>query len=202
MKNPYEVLGVDKNATEDEIKKAYRDLARKYHPDNYVDNPLSELAAEKMKEINEAYDKIIEMRKSPKGQKSGSYTYNQNTTSNYPDIRRMISAGRFEDAQQLLDGVPIASRDAEWYYLNGIVAKNRGWFDQAYSSFSRAVQMDPSNMEYRQAFNSMNHSRAGYNPYGNGSYRSNDCDACNICSNLICLDCCCECMGGDLIPCC
>ena len=55
MKNPYEILGVSKNATDEEIKKAYRELARKYHPDNYQNNPLADLAEEKMKEINEAY---------------------------------------------------------------------------------------------------------------------------------------------------
>ena len=58
MRDPYEVLGVSKNASDDEIKNAYRALARKYHPDNYADNPLSDLASEKMKEINAAYDRI------------------------------------------------------------------------------------------------------------------------------------------------
>ncbi|NMA36967.1 MAG: J domain-containing protein, partial [Papillibacter sp.] len=62
MRDPYEVLGVSRNASEDEIKKAYRELARKYHPDNYKDNPLSDLAQEKMKEINEAYDAITKGR--------------------------------------------------------------------------------------------------------------------------------------------
>ena len=64
MNDPYAVLGVSKNATDDEIKDAYRKLARKYHPDNYTDNPLSDLAGEKMKEINEAYDTIINLRRS------------------------------------------------------------------------------------------------------------------------------------------
>ena len=58
MKDPYEVLGVSPGASEEEIKKAYRDLARKYHPDNYQNNPLADLAQEKMKDINEAYDAL------------------------------------------------------------------------------------------------------------------------------------------------
>ena len=58
MKDPYEVLGVPHGASQEQIKKAYRDLARKYHPDNYTDNPLADLAQEKMKEINEAYDTL------------------------------------------------------------------------------------------------------------------------------------------------
>ena len=62
MTNPYSVLGVSPSATDDEIKKAYRELARKYHPDNYHDNPLADLASEKMKEINEAYDEITRQR--------------------------------------------------------------------------------------------------------------------------------------------
>ena len=58
MNDPYSVLGVARSATDAEIKKAYRELARKYHPDNYADNPLADLAQEKMKQINEAYDQI------------------------------------------------------------------------------------------------------------------------------------------------
>ena len=64
MTDPYKVLGVSPGASDDEIKDAYRRLARKYHPDNYVNNPLSDLATEKMKEINEAYDEIQRQRKS------------------------------------------------------------------------------------------------------------------------------------------
>ena len=65
MRDPYQVLGVPSTATDEEVKKAYRDLARKYHPDNYHDNPLADLAQERMKEINEAYEAVQSQRKRP-----------------------------------------------------------------------------------------------------------------------------------------
>ena len=67
MNNPYEVLGVSETATDEEVKAAYRNLAKKYHPDNYTDSPLADVAEQKMKEINEAYDMINQMRQKGKG---------------------------------------------------------------------------------------------------------------------------------------
>ncbi len=197
MKDPYIILGVDRNATEDEVKKAYRELARKYHPDNYADNPLSDLAEEKMQEINEAYDKIIDDIRN-KGKKHTSY----NTSGEFTDIRNMISNGRLEEAQELLDGVPIASRSAEWYFLNGSVQYRRGWFDGAYSSFSTACRLDPNNPEYREALNRMQRNNTrNANPYATPANMGGCCTA-DPCTTLCCMDCCCEMMGGDLIPCC
>ncbi len=205
MKDPYSVLGVGKNATDDEIKAAYRELARKYHPDNYTDNPLSDLASEKMQEINNAYDEIMAERKGGKktGGRSGAYgggTYsNSSSSSEYADIRRFINQGRFDDAQSLLDGVPVEARSAEWYFLNGTVLYRRGWFDDAYTSFATACRMDPSNAEYRAAYAQAQRNRGGFSSY---NHRDGECSACDICQGLICADCCCECMGGDLIRCC
>ncbi|MBR6501810.1 MAG: J domain-containing protein [Clostridia bacterium] len=205
MRDPYEVLGVSKNATDDQIKDAYRELARKYHPDNYIDNPLSDLASEKMKEINEAYDAIVNERRNGSSKKSsGNYNnqYNQYGGTNFPEVRNLINQGRLEQAQEILDGVPPQSRDAEWYFLNGTVLYRRGWFDQAYTSFATAVRMNPNNFEYRNAMNAaQRQSGQQYNPYR--SYGSaGGCNGCDVCQGLICADCCCECMGGDLISCC
>ncbi len=199
MRDPYEVLGVGKNATDEEIKNAYRNLARKYHPDNYADNPLADLAGEKMKEINDAYDAIMNTRKA--GKKSGT-NYN-NPNSKFSDVRSLIMQGRLDDAQVLLDGVPLNARDAEWHFLNGSVLYKRGWFNDAYSNFATAVRMEPDNAEYRQALNNIQRQGAGGygNPYRTGS-NMGGCSSCDVCSSLICADCCCECMGGDLIPCC
>ena len=84
--NPYEVLGVSPNASNDEVKRAYRELSRKYHPDSYVNNPLADLAEEKFKEVQEAYDQIMKQRESGGGySNAGSQSQSQysNTSYNY-----------------------------------------------------------------------------------------------------------------------
>ena len=203
MNDPYKVLGIQPNATDDEVKAAYREMARKYHPDNYANNPLSELAQEKMQEINEAYDTIIRMRKQGgTGGAGAAYGGYAGGNSRFRDIRTMIQTGRILDAEMLLDGVPSDSRDAEWYFLKGSVLYKKGWLEDAYNHFTTANRMDPTNGEYRAAVNQMNAQRQ------NGGYRTvsqqhaGGCTGCDVCSGLICADCCCECFGGDLIPCC
>ena len=183
MNDPYKVLGVSSTATDEEIKTAYRNLAKKYHPDNYADSPLSDLASEKMKEINEAYDEILKIRKNGTsynhtantGAAGGYGAYRTNTTNSgygsysgyntganqnnysgvsaYPDVRSMMQNGRYADAEQILNGVPSTARNAEWFYLKGMVLYRRGWLDEAFSNVQTACQMDPGNGEYRMAFN-------------------------------------------------
>ena len=197
MKNPYEVLGISPNATDEQVKTAYKELAKKFHPDNYADNPLSDLAEEKMKEINEAYDAIISERRN-KGRANQGYSggFNSNGGSGeFADIRNLIMQNRLEEAQELLDGVDISRRNAEWYFLSGNVLYRRGWYDDAYSAFSNACNLDPSNMEYRQAFNRMAQARQG--SFNTGGYRQNGadgCDCCDLCATLWCANLCCSCM--------
>ena len=202
--DPYKVLGIDRNATDEEVKKAYRELARKYHPDNYANTPLSDLAGEKMKEINEAYETIQKMRKNASG--GGSY-YDADSgagysTGGFGDIRDCIAQQNYYEADIRLNSVPAGDRNAEWYYLKGLVFSARGWYFEASKYFDDACRMDPSNMEYRTAFNQMSQQRrnGGYRPAGNPN--AGGCSGCDVCSSLICADCCCECMGGDLIRCC
>ena len=143
------MLGVSPSSTEDEIKTAYRALAKKYHPDNYADSPLSDLASEKMKEINEAYDEIMRQRKARQasgssGPSASTYGWGQGSgygapyggsSSNYIDVRNMIRSGRIADAEQILNGVPSTGRDAEWYFLKGTVLYRRGWMTMHIPTF-------------------------------------------------------------------
>lgn len=220
MTDPYQVLGVSPSATDEQIKNAYRELARKYHPDNYVNNPLADLAQEKMKEINEAYDQIQRQRKQQQQSYSGQNSANRGYSnsgysrqsysgqgrSQFADIRQLLNSNRLSEAEELLEGIPQQRRDAEWYYLRGRVFYVHGWLDQAYSYYTRAVQMNPGNAEYQTALNQLMWQRNTGRPSGGyGDYRnvqSGGMGGCDMCSGLICADCCCECMGGDLISCC
>ncbi|MFI3207066.1 MAG: J domain-containing protein [Clostridia bacterium] len=209
MTDPYKVLGVSASSTDEEIKDAYRTLAKKYHPDQYSGSPIADLASEKMKEINEAYDEVVASRKNKSSNNSryqqNSYNGANNSSSSYSDVRSFINTGRIADAEQILNGVPTERRNAEWYFLKGSVLYRRGWLEEAKQNFARACQMDPSNMEYRSALNQSMNQRAGayggYNPNMQRGY-GNNCNSCDMCSSLMCADCCCECMGGDLIACC
>lgn len=192
MRNPYEVLEIKEGSSQEEIKKAYRNLAKKYHPDQYGSNPLKDLAEEKMREINEAYDILS---------KNSSENYsNKNSYGNptYAEIRKDISSRRFMDAEEKLNTIKM--RDAEWNFLYGIVLMNKGWHDSGYNYIKTACSLDPNNLEYRQTLNSFNERTKNYS---NNYYRRNDKDDfCDCCIKLWCADSLCECCGGDLISCC
>ena len=193
MKDPYEVLGVSSNASDDEIKKAYRELARKYHPDNYQNNPLADLAEEKMKEVNEAYDTITKSRSGGGGSSYGgySYGYQQNQSysgasgSQFAQVRQHINMGNLDAAEQILQGASV--KNGEWYFLMGSIAYRRGWLDEARQNYSIAVQLEPQNLEYRQALNMMQQGGYGYHHTTSGT----QCDGMDCCTSLLCLNCLC-----------
>ena len=204
MKDPYKVLGVQPSATDEEIKDAYRALVKKYHPDKFADSDLAELANEKMKEVNAAYDEIQKIRSGAsqnKNTNSGGFNPGSSSTSEfYTRVRQLINMGNIYDAEQLLLTTPQQTRNAEWHYLYACVLVKKGYYADAQRFFDMACNMDPSNSEYQHARN-MFRARSQQN----GSYRtyqSNGCCDLDCCSSLICADCCCECMGGDLIACC
>ena len=197
MNDPYKILGVPEDASDEEIKKAYRELARKYHPDNYHDNPLADLAQEKMKEINAAYEQITKERASGRrtGGAGGAYGggsygyggyqsyggYGSSQSSVLQQARIAINTGNISRAEALLANY--SDHNAEWNFLKGVVCYRRGWMDEALRYYRTAVQMDPGNAEYRQALDYMEGTDdTAYRP--GGSFGT-------LCSGNPCLSMCC-----------
>ena len=182
--NPYEVLGIKPGASQDEIKSAYRKLVKQYHPDQYVDNPLKDLAEKKLAEVNQAY----EMLKNNSGTSSSSYNSSSNNsytngesyssdTAQYAEIRRMIQSGNNIAAETRLNS--ISNRNAEWHFLYGMVMLNKGWFDAAINNLETACRMDPNNFEYRQNLNNLRMRARSYtNTYRTTGGNANAFDCC------------------------
>lgn len=199
MRDPYQVLGIPSTATDEEVKKAYRNLARKYHPDNYHDNPLEDLAQERMKEINEAYETIRTQRKAAQsgGQSYGGYTggYSQGYNAGaygvvWQRVRLAISQGNLNLAEELLNAQ--TDHNGEWNFLKGAVCYKRGWMDEARRYYETAVQMDPGNAEYQRALDMLNGNGAAYRPNGYGHVTTGNCagDNCSsLCAACACMNC-------------
>ena len=200
MNDPYQILGVPETATDEEVKRAYRELARKYHPDNYHDNPLADLAQEKMKEINAAYEEIAKMRSGGRsGGTSGGYGNYRGSTGGYQQqyssqsssgssvlqqVRIAINTGNISRAEALLANY--SDHNAEWNFLRGAVCYRRGWMDEAKRYYQTACQMDPGNADYRQALEFMERgTQSAYRP-DNGQFGTEMCGG-NPCLPLCCL---------------
>ena len=207
MRDPYQVLGVPSTATDDEVKKAYRNLARKYHPDNYHDNPLADLAQERMKEINEAYEEIQSRRKrgssgggygASYGGASGGYSGGyQSYAGPYQRVRMAIQQGNLNLAEELLNAMQ--DHNAEWNFLKGALYTRRGWMDEAKRYYQTAVQMDPDNDEYQRALDIAEGRQTAYRPDGYGSFSTGNCQmnpCLPLCLPLFC------CPGGGYLYCC
>lgn len=209
MRNPYEVLGIREGTDAEGIRRAYKELVKKYHPDQYRNNPLSDLAEEKLKEINEAYDYLIKRAENQSGNSSHRQQEGPRYGSNNEDsgrvsfeqVRKHINMGNLTAAEEILNG--ISFRGGEWYYLRGLVFMRRGWYNEAVTSMKTAVDMEPGNYEFRDALNRVMSTNRQYQStvYDRRGYSAGP-DLCSICQCMICTDCCCECMGGDFINCC
>ena len=194
--NPYDVLGVPRTASNDEIKKAYRQLCKKYHPDSYVDNPLADLAEEKFKEVQTAYEQIMKERET--GSSYSAAGGSEKETVELQAARNYINARRFREALNVLDN--IGNRTAMWYYYSAIANMGIGNNLVAVDHAKQAAAMEPNNAEYVNFANQLQYRGQHYQTMGQG-YGRQTFGTGNICCDLWCLDTMCECMGGDLCAC-
>ncbi len=191
MKDPYEVLGIRKGASKDEIRNAYRELVKRYHPDKFQSNPdMLKLAEEKMKEINEAYTYLLNH-----DDDNVSSTYSTDDASIYAQVRQKMQAGDLYGAEDLL--IKISDKtNPEWYFLNGIIYAQRGWYDKAYEYIKRAHDARPDNGEYAQAYETIRKTSRRQRPIYTGGQMDDGTACLNCCATLACTDLCCHCLGG------
>jgi molecular chaperone DnaJ len=202
MRNPYEVLGIKEGASKEEIKAAYRALVKKYHPDKHQNNPLGDLAEEKMQEINEAYEFLMNgggaARRSKYSNSSSSgqgrtYGGGYGGSPEFAENRRAIDRADLNGAEAMLNRT--SNRNAEWHFLRGMMQLRKGWYNDAINNIQMAVNMEPANMEYRNAMNNVMSSAGNYqsNSYQRG-YRDAENQLCQCLSCYCCADACCDCI--------
>ena len=170
MLDPYSVLGVPRNASDDEIKKAYRKLSRKYHPDANINNPNKDQAEEKFKEVQQAYEQIMKEREYGSSSQNGygSYgnyggfgNYGNAGSSAYQDEESMrrraaanyVQSGHFQEAMNVLDS--LGQKNGEWYYLAAMANMGMGNNVTALDQIREAVRQEPDNMQYRMLLQRM-----------------------------------------------
>lgn len=218
LHDPYSVLGVSRGASDREIKKAYREKSRKFHPDSYSDDNQKKWAEEKFREVQEAYNQIVDERSGKGASSFGGYGGQGGQNYSEEDQHLMaamnyIRARRYNEAIHVLNSM--SDRSARWYYFSSYANLGLGNNVVALDYAKRACEMDPGNQEYMQYYQRIQQGGTasgspfgggyggGYGGYGGyGSYgRGSDCGTGNLCCDLWCADTMCECMGGDLCSC-
>ena len=197
--NPYDILGVSPDASDEEVKKAYRKLTKKYHPDANVNNPNKEAYTEKFKQVQSAYKTIMDDRKRGYSNQSyngydQSYGSYQQTHSNdeqaYANVISYLNAGRYQEAWDILDH--ILNKTDVWFYYAAICQNGLGNIVQAIQFAETAVQMNPANLQYLLLLQQLRSGQGQYNErrmYNGGMNMSRCCYnilLCNCCLNLCC----------------
>lgn len=202
MRDPYQVLGIARSASDEEIKKAYRALSRKYHPDANVNNPDRQQAEERFKEVQQAYDQIMKERQQGGSygggygyERGGGYRYGGSREADSPQMRaaaNYIANRCYAEALNVLNGIPFGERRARWYYYSAMANQGAGNNILAKEQAARAVEMEPGNLEYRRFLQQLEYGGAWYADMGS-VYERPYAGAGSWCLSMLCLNIFCNC---------
>lgn len=224
MTDPYQVLGVSPSASDEEVKKAYRRLSRRYHPDANINNPNKDQAEQKFKEVQQAYDTIVRSRqRGASGNSYGSYgsgfggwdssygqtgsrtggadQYQSDDDLRYRAAANYINAGSFSEAMHVLETIP--NHSAQWYFLSALANAGMGNNVTAQDQARQAVNMEPSNAQYRQLLSQLESGGQWYQDMGR-SYGMPNMNFNDVCWRILCINAACgACLGPGIcfMPC-
>lgn len=216
----YKILETNKNSTDNEIKQNYIKLKNKFDPNNYEKENLKKIAEEKTKEIEKAFDEIMNSRRLERIQ-SGKSTFDSSSNQSfnatasehaqeYPTLQQiesLIDANELEKAQHLLNSISENNRPAHWFFLKGLLLFKKGWLEEATNFLSAALRMDPTNERYAQTLQQIRWQRNGrFDPFNqqarqgqNAPYypQSTNCVFCDTCMGMMCANAICSCCGDN-----
>lgn len=219
-RDPYSVLGLSEQATQGEINDAYQRRREELLEQRFMEGEAGQRACEELTELEYAYKEALERA-------SVNYSIGDETAL-YSEVESLIKAGRLDEAQVKLNALP--NYTAEWHYYQSVIYYRKHWHIDSKKQLELALTLDPGNQKYQDSLTELNKVLEGkrnadpkgnaqqnnyyqnqQNPKGRSYQGQNDpnaqrgapmCTVCDCCNSLICADCCCECMGGDLISCC
>lgn len=212
MYNPFQILGVSENVTQNELYEAYKEKRALYSDKRFAPGEEGAEAARKLQEIEEAYNAANDILRS---------NYDIGYRGDLGKAEEYIKDNRLDEAQAILDSD--RNRSAKWHYLQAVIFYKKGWISDSLRQVEFAVSMEPDNQTYRETLENLKRKMNANTGHKDSSFYAGDpqnnqgktysqgpmngatargCSACDCCSSLICADCCCECMGGDLISCC
>ena len=222
MIDPYQVLGISRGASDEEIKKAYRNLSRRYHPDANINNPNKAQAEEKFKQVQQAYDQIMKEKQQGSsygngygsgygssygnsygyggfggfgsGFGDGGYGNGRQESSKMQAAANYIRNRYYKEALNVLNDIPFGERQGQWYYYSAVANQGLGNTATALEHIRRAVELEPSNIQYRQFQQNLEYGGTWYTSSGQNYdrpyYGGNWCLSM-ILLNLFC-NCCCR----------
>ena len=220
-KQYYDLLGITEDATDEEIAARYEELKKKYSEERFLEGEAGNEAAKLLSRVEVAYAEIMSERKEKRSA--------ENADSSYAKVEQFIRDGKINEAQGALD--EFNERPAEWHYLQSVVFYKKNWMNESKKQLELAVDLEPENEKYKRSLENMKKKIDGTNAFRQNSSGQNAQDGrnanaggqqdyatqrtyqqdqtaaaadgcCTACQCAICADCCCECLGGDLIRCC